>query len=262
MLGAVKVRDGLKFNLRGAMRYIVIGKVLPERADISFSKVKWDAEGDGWVTAVCDASQITLVLELGSVDGWLSAQIIAEHFAMIVVGALGFSLGSGYSVELINVIGEDGASHVLGVRPTDPEGHGTTLEFSPSTPTLVNAFTLATSNIFFRLALRDYTRAINDASDCPAYCYRAVESVMSDFAFDANVENGWKLMHAALGTQKSQIEHLIKSYADPIRHGNWVTARETTHEIRWKMLSLTREILEKFMNYKSAHNKFDDSSGR
>lgn len=233
------------------MRYIVTGKVLPERADISFSKVKWDAEGDGWVTAVCDASQVTLVLELASVDGWLSAHITAEHFAMIIVGALGFSLGSGYSVELINVIAEDGTSHILGVRPTDPDGQGTTLGFAPHEPTLVSAFTLATSNIFFRLALRDYSRAINDASDCPTYCYRAVESIMSDFAFEASVENGWRLMHAALGTQKSQIEDVIKCYADPIRHGNWITARATTHEIRWKMLSLTRDILEKFMSYKS-----------
>ncbi|MGE8051787.1 hypothetical protein ACQKPT_26295 [Pseudomonas monteilii] len=233
------------------MRYIVTGKVLPERADISFRKVKWDAEDDGSVTAVCDASQITLVLDLASIDGWLSAHIIAEHFAMIVVGALGFSLGSGYSVELINVIAEDGTSHILGVRPTDPDGHGTTLGFAPHDSALVSAFTLATSNIFFRLALRDYSRAINDASDCPTYCYRAIESIMSHFAFEANIENGWRLMHAALGTEKSQIEDLIKSYADPIRHGNWITAHETTHEIRWKMLSLTREILEKFMNYKS-----------
>ncbi len=37
------------------MRYIVTGKVLPERADINFSKVEWHSDGDGSVSAVCDS---------------------------------------------------------------------------------------------------------------------------------------------------------------------------------------------------------------
>lgn len=45
--------------------------------------------------------------------------IVAEEIATILVGALGFSLGSGYWVELIQVTEEEGTPHVFGVRPKE-----------------------------------------------------------------------------------------------------------------------------------------------
>ena len=53
----------------------------------------------------------------------------AEQVAHAVVGALGFSLGLGYSVELIRVMEEDGTSHIFGVSP--PHEEGATLMFEP-----------------------------------------------------------------------------------------------------------------------------------
>jgi hypothetical protein len=101
------------------VRYVVTGRVLPERANASFMSIEWQIPGDGRVLAHCDSSQITVVLELASVDGWTTAHVVAEHYTLIVVGALGFSLGSGYSVELIQVTEENGNPHVFGVRPKD-----------------------------------------------------------------------------------------------------------------------------------------------
>ena len=75
------------------MRYVITGRVQPERAEISFSRVDMEIGENGKAAVSCDASQVTVVLDIPSVDGWISAMLIAEDFASIVVGGLGFSLG-------------------------------------------------------------------------------------------------------------------------------------------------------------------------
>lgn len=229
------------------MRYVATGRVHPERADINFSRIEWHIPNEGKVFAQCDSSQITIVLELTTIDGWATAFLAAEHFALIIVGALGFSLGTGYSVELIQITEEHGEPHVLGVRPHDPNSIET-LMFAPHDPIFNRAFQLSNKNIFFRLALRDFLRAITDAIDCPTHCYRSIESIKSAFASKEGVDN-WEAMHNAIGTDRLSIETTIKSYADPIRHGNWVNARPTDSTTRWQMLLLTRNILLKFLDH-------------
>ena len=229
------------------MRYIATGRVHPERADIRFGPVAWQIPGNGRVVAQCDSSQLSVLLELPELDGWISAFIAAEHFAHIVVCALGFSLGSGYSVEIVQVTEEDGTPHVFGVRPTGVQPEET-LGFEPHLPVFNRALLLASENLFFRLALCDFLRAITDTTDCATYCYRAIESIKSAFAFQTGVDR-WQDMHTALGTDKDSIERTVKTYADPVRHGNWAAARPTDARTRWEMLSFTRNILAKYVDH-------------
>lgn len=229
------------------MRYIVTGRVHPERADIRFGPVQWQIPDQGRVIAQCDSSQVTVLLELTSIDGWLTAYIAAEHFAIIVIGALGFSLGSGYSIELIQVTEEDGTPHVFGVRPTGPSPNQL-LGFDPHIPIFNRAFKLANQNIFFRLALRDFLRAINDTTDCATYCYRAIESIKSAFVSKTGKDR-WDEMHTALGTNRVTIDATVKNFADPVRHGNWISAPPTDGKIRWEILLLTRNILLGYLDY-------------
>lgn len=229
------------------MRYIATGRVHPERADIRFGPIEWQIPDQGRVIAQCDSSQITVLLELTSIDGWSSAYIAAEHFAIIVIGALGFSLGSGYSVELIQVIEENGTPHVFGVRPTG-DTPDQTLGFNPHGPVFNRAFQLANQNVFFRLALRDFLRGITDTTDCATYCYRAIESIKSAFVSKTG-NDCWDEMHVALGTDRGTIDATVKNFADPVRHGNWVNAPQTDGVIRWKMLLLTRNILLKYLDH-------------
>jgi hypothetical protein len=229
------------------MKYVVTGRVHPERADISFSRVEMKFEGGGAAVASCDASQITVVLDVPSVDGWIAAQIRADDVANILVGSLGFSLGSGYSVELIQVTEEDGTPHVFGVRP-EGETPGQTLGIDPYIPAFNRAFRLSGRDVFFRLALRDYLRAITDVKDCATYCYRAIEGIKSAFVFKTGLDR-WDDMHSALGTERDVITTTVKQYADAVRHGNWVNAKPTNTLERWKMLSLTCDILVKYLDY-------------
>ncbi len=202
--------------------------------------------GDGAV-ASCDASQVTVVLDAPSLDGWISAYIMAEDVANIVVGALGFSLGSGYSVELLQVTEADGTPHVFGVRP-EGEKPGQTLGMDPHIPAFDRAIRLCGRDVFFRLAVRDYLGAITQVKDCATHCYRAIEGIKSAFVFKTGVDR-WDDMHSTLATDRNAITSTVKQYADAVRHGNWVNAKQTDKVQRWKMLSLTRDILVKYMDY-------------
>jgi hypothetical protein len=227
------------------IRYICTGHVHPERADVSFSHVEIHLEGGGVAAASCAASQVTVTIDVPTLDGWIAAQIMAGDVAHLVVGALGFSLGSGYSVEIIQVTEPDGTPHVFGVRPKGENGE--TLGIDPYLPAFNRAIKLSARDIFFRLALRDYLRAINDVKDCATYCYRAIEGLKSAFVLKTGVDR-WEDFHAALGTDRDEIKTTVKEYADPVRHGNWLSARSTDKFERWKMLSLTRRILIKYMD--------------
>jgi hypothetical protein len=229
------------------MRYIATGRVHPERADIRFGPIQWTFEKGGRVAVSCDASQLTVMLELDDVDGWRTACIRAEQYAQVVVGALGFALGSGYSVEIVQVTEADGTPHVFGVRPTGASVTDT-LGFQLHDGIFERAVRLAAQDVYFRLALRDYLRAITDAIDCATYCYRAIEAIKSSMALKAGSDS-WQAMHDALGTDRSTIERTVKDWADPVRHGNWASARPTNGQERWAMLKLVREILTKYMDH-------------
>jgi hypothetical protein len=102
--------------------------------------------------------------------------------------------------------------------------------------------------VFFRLAVRDYLRAILEVTDCGTYCYRAIEAIKSSFAFRTGNDR-WDEMHAALGTKRDLIETAVKHYADPVRHGNWLGARPTNASQRWTMLSVTRDVLAAYLDH-------------
>jgi|GEM_PF-1563897 len=230
------------------MKYIATGRVHPERANVNFPAIEWNIPEKGRVVVNCDSSQISVSMDLSTIDGWATAYNVAGNFASMIIGALGFSLGSGYSIEITQVIKEDGTPLVFGVRQY-AENPTRTLGFDPFIPIFTRAFNLSNHDIFFRLALIDFLRAINDVNDCAMYCYRAIESIKSAFVF-ASGNDSWDEMHLALGSDKNTIESKIKSFADPIRHGNWVNAKVTDGKTRWEMLEITKDILWKYLNLK------------
>jgi hypothetical protein len=226
------------------MRYVVTGRVQPERADVWFSPIEWRLPNQGRVALHCVSSQITVLLDLTTTDGWVTAYVQAEYYASMAINALGFSRGFGYSIELIQVTQEDGTLHVIGAGPNG-EGNSAALGFTQYGPIFSRAFKLANQNVFFRFALRDFLRAIKDPFDCATYCYRAVESIKSAFV------GGWDEMHAELDTSREKIDTIIKVYADPVRHGNWAEAPALNSAERLQMLTLTRDILVNYLNFAS-----------
>ena len=152
------------------MRYYATGRVLPERASVGFSRIQF-AIDSGTVAIACDASQIAVTLDsLSSVDGWITARVQAELYARVIVSNLGFHKGCGYSVEIVQVTEENGVAHVFGVGVVG-------LAFAEGSRAFHRAFELSNRDLYFRLAVQDYVRALTEISDCATYCYRAIESI-------------------------------------------------------------------------------------
>ena len=129
------------------MKYVVVGRILPERANVNLSRTDFRSS-DGSVSYLqCDASQFTVVLNDNEVKDAYSAKIRGEQMALMIVSALGFSNGSGYSVEVIQVVDEEGNSFVFGVRPYSPE-LGTDLKIEPMDQVCTDAIRLSGHNIF------------------------------------------------------------------------------------------------------------------
>ena len=227
------------------MRYLVTGRVHPERADVNISPMTSIVDGGGTIFLVCESSQLTVAIQdVAPIDGYKSAFILAEGWASTALAALGFSLGTGYSVELIQVVEEDGKTHVFGTRPGN-------LHFDDRGSIFLSAVKLAGHDLFFRYAIQDYVRAIRDSTDCAFYCYRAIEGISSAFEF-IHPGKGWPEMHAALGTSRPAIESKVKAFADPVRHGNWPTMPTTTSAQRNEMLELTKDVLSRYLSWRAA----------
>jgi hypothetical protein len=223
------------------MRYIVTGRAHPERANISFELVNVSISATEFISAKCESSQLSVVVNVDAVDGTTSAFVTAEHFAQTVVSSLGFALGCGYSVEMIQVIDQEGKALVFGVAPGN-------LQFDHPDLLFNRALRLALEDLFFRLAVRDFMTAITESVDCATYCYRAIESIKSAFAFRTG-QDRWDDMHAALQTDRKTIEDRVKDFADPIRHGNWAAIKPTSAAERNVMLVLTRDILYRYLEH-------------
>ena len=224
------------------MRYIVTGRVHPERADIFFNISTIEPPTGGSIAIHCEASQLTVILENQDIDGARSAFLMAEHIAQTLVSSLGFARGTGYAVELLQVIEETGAVHVFGTRVQE-------LFFDACDVKFDEARTLCAKDIPFRMALTDYSAALRDSFRCASLCYRSIEAIKSAFAGGSDSEK-WVSMHAALGTTRDEIEGAVKAFADPIRHGDWADYRPTNSGQRLLMLQVTRDTLDRYLNWK------------
>ena len=225
---------------------------MPERTAVSLSTVTFEYDEGSIGTIYCDASQISILLNSPILSTHLDAKMHANLICGMFVSAFGFSLGRGYSIEITQVTDENGVAAVFGVAPPNKRVNEN-LEFDTNEDIFHRSLKLSSENIFFRFAMRDYTRAILDEIDCAYYCYRAIESIKTSFETE-NTLDGWEVMHQKLGTSAEEIITKIKHYADPTRHGNWVKVRDTNVEIRWDILAYTKELLHKYLVYYESTN--------
>lgn len=229
------------------MKYYVTGRVMPERTAVSFPRMKFVHDEDGIADVSCDSSQLSILIDSPKLAGHLDAKLSAQQAAGIIINALGFSLGCGYTVEISEVTSEDGNSVVFGVAPSTVNGISH-LAFDKEHNVFIRSLHLSSTNIFFRFAVRDYLRALIDEIDCAYYCYRAIESIKSGFEYETSL-NGWILMHEKLGTNAIDIKTKIKDFADPTRHGNWIKIKATNVDKRWEILTYTKDLLDKYLTY-------------
>lgn len=225
------------------MRIHVLGRVIPERASVEFPPVTWVAPDGVSVSVHCVCSQLNVHFDWPNPPDLLTIFYSAEHVAEGVVAAFGFTLGTGYAVEMLQLIDSAGETHVFGVRPGG-------LEFQEVGNVFEKAQGLARDDVFFRFALRDYMSAIRSPADCAAFCYRAVESLKNAVeSKSGSVENGWEQLRRIAGSTRDEFEEIVKRFAHPIRHGNWTELPPPDANQRYAMLTLTRTYIARYLKF-------------
>ena len=229
------------------MKYVCTGRVQPERVGAWFDQDILSLNQGGHATIVCNGSQIiTTLIDISSVNNLETAYLAAKEVAQIYIGALGFSLDLGYSVEIVQVTDQNANTRIFGATPLGTQV-GNTPQIAPR-PMLNQAAKLSAENILFRRALRDYLQAITDVGDAGFYCYRSIEAIRSSFE-GKTTSDQWQAMHSALGTDHPTIKDKVQQYAAPVRHGNWLGTKQLTVSAYQELLRFTRSILVAYMNH-------------
>jgi len=228
------------------MKYIINGRALPERCNISFDTVTYNLDEEV-VSVTCFNSQIVASLETSVVSVSYAKNRISIVSKMIV-GCMGFALGRHYSLDLCTVVIENDAGVILNSYVYEGVGEGQ-VQSNPD-DIFTKARLLAEKDQNFRIALNDYMSAIEDGSNCAFYCYRAIEAIKQTFAGKSDKQK-WQGMHESLGTCREYITKNIKQHADIERHGNWMDQTDLSLNNLTEMQKVTQDILLAYLSYKS-----------
>lgn len=225
-------------------KYIITGRILPERVSYSYPNSQTlELPEIGNVIFTCDSSMFTVIIDNTEISE-RHAFIFSKHFASIFVNSFCLLNDYNYKVEPIQIINQDNKISVYGVT------FGTEY-FDLKGLKEIDFINLSNNNFSLRFSIKDYLDAGTADIELAFLCYRAIETIKQYFTTNNNDKKGWKLMHESIGSKKEDII-FIKSYADPIRHGN--TPIETTNAINLKILSITKEIIILFASYLQSLN--------
>jgi hypothetical protein len=207
--------------------YYFQGKVLPERAIISF---EFSTSFAHYVSGERARAKVSVVLNQVAV--WVEAEnewnifdlrncvayMLNMHFA-----ARSFITGCAYDFEISRVINrEREIDFVFGINvlmvPAVDEGN----DLEGSIRKLLQK-AIGAEGLFLNRCLADFLSALKDVNDAAFYCYRAVESLRHHCAALNGLSNEskgkqWEKFRESARCEESVLLSL-KDAADPIRHG-------------------------------------------
>lgn len=225
--------------------YIFSGKIMPERADVSVSKISIqilaeDAGINGDAIVSIGASQVSVVIEtIDKNAGLPTLKNYVEYLVRTVVDAYGYLTGRGYDVEITSVVDPDGKHTVFGVGI--PELEEAQNERPLHFPELLKV--MGRSQHLHR-ALGDLREAIRSPWDTGFFCYRAIECIRQSFVKDEDddrkrKELSWERLRNALRIDRSWLDKLTE-FAEPQRHGGtpYMSGKDrvSTMQHAWKVI--------------------------
>jgi hypothetical protein len=234
--------------------YILTGRVIPERALLDISEVKLKVlasddvpEGDLFIEII--KSQISVrFLASGEVRNIFTLRNIVEDAARMLLDVAGYFAGYGYDAEIVQVLRSSASEkYVFGIDVPILAG---VCEKAGMTVNDIFAALSKTDGYYFRHALADVREAIKSPKDTGFFCYRAIESLKNCCATRNGVspdkDDAWELFRNIYSIPKQHIMD-IKTFADPVRHGNYMQAKPMADKDRADVFKSTWEIINKFI---------------
>ncbi|HCG8574447.1 TPA: hypothetical protein NJ542_003011 [Vibrio parahaemolyticus] len=229
--------------------YMLTGVVHPERADVNVTSTRIELGDSGDVINFSIyKSRIAFTVETSTLlneSGMNSLRLFAEEQVRTVVDSLGFLVGCGYDIEIIQCIEPQHQGHLIfGVE----EKYLSELNYSELIEPIELVEILNSKfGAYLRRCLNDLRLAIRTPKDSAFYCYRAIECLIHYFLNNGtpNKSEAWQMFRENIGVSKEQIMY-IKKAADPIRHGNPLEVQTAD---RQKVMMDTWAITMKFITF-------------
>lgn len=232
--------------------YLFVGRVYPERASVTFAgNLRLEGVGAGSdvpasdITVELSQSQITArVICPSAINNLFTARNVVEESARTMLDALNFFHGTGFELEITQVITPDGLASTL---------------FLPQVPAvaeIVQAAGLSAGDILnslnslqqwhLRRVLSDLRLAVRSPVDTGFHCFRAIETLKNGLAHaqgaDPEAKTSWTTFREYYGIDEERIRR-VQDFAKGPRHGNVQQLRDVSDGERAELFTITWEIV-------------------
>lgn len=208
--------------------YLFHGVVLPERAQLT---LQFSIGFEHVVSGISAEARISIILNqvavwVTSAHDWdifdlrnVVRNLVQGHLAMV-----GYIKGYAYEFEISRILNiEKGIDQVFGIDIPCISKRNEAVDLDAALLKLREK-SIGQHGLFVTRCLSDLTSAMKHADDTGFYCYRAIESLRHHCAAtfglsDAEKSKQWEKFREVAKCDETKIR-LIKSAADPVRHGN------------------------------------------
>lgn len=233
--------------------YLFLGRILPERAQLSFNSNLAIHQKDTDTTCRAEISIVLnqLVVRFHSELEWniYDLRNIVLNAVRVDLTALGYLLGRGYEIEITRVLNHSkGVDYVYGIEVPCISKPRSDIDIDARLRQLRTLFA-SESGMFVTRCFNDLTSAIQHADDSPFCCYRAIEAIRRHCAAshgllekDRSIQ--WQKFREVTGATKDEISFISEAAKD-LRHGGLPNFSENSRE---DILTKTWAIVDKYLD--------------
>ncbi len=192
-------------------KYILTGKVLPERVDFQLSPrtividVPEFTFNFGLILSIAKSQIIVQIISENQIQDYETLRNIVVDIVRLHVDIDGYIRGHGYDIEITSLTGENNMPHIIfGINIEEIEKDSANRPIH-DIDEIVSKFGKPEYN-FLRLSLIDLQLSIKFPKDTGVFCYRAIESIMQYFNKENNTvknrEQAWEQFNSNLNVSK------------------------------------------------------------
>lgn len=236
--------------------YLYTGKVLPERAPLSYKTTTLRFQKNGGRAEDSIDVNISVILNqvavhVSSNREWdiFDLRNIIRTMLLNQLASIGYLKGYSYDLDITRVYSKElDMDTVFGIDIPCLSHRENSTDLGDDLNELFKKSS-GINGVLINRCLHDLALSIKYADDTAFYCYRAIESLRKHSAITAGLQSKsdsieWVKFREKSGCDRRDIDK-IKKYADPLRHGGLC---ETTSREREDILTTTWGIVRKYID--------------
>ena len=191
--------------------YLLTGKVLPERAQISFSITGVHLQiGDEEIGIGVNIFFNQVAVHISTTREWdiFDLRNLMKTFLLNQLATVGYLKGYAYEMEITRIYSQEfNVDYVFGIEIPCLEQRGKSIDLTVALPDLLKK-TSVHLGVFVNRCLTDLALSMKHADDTAFYCYRAIESLKQHCAIRTNLQSTkdaeqWSLFRKISGCDRA-----------------------------------------------------------